>query len=62
MLELKDLGWVNGWTETPEIVVKCREQKHELTSTDEGHEKGYGYNDVTRCENCGYLYHCNSSD
>lgn len=58
----KDLGWVNGWSETPEIVKKCRELNHDTTDTDEGRIKYRGYDTVTRCATCGYKYHCDSSD
>ena len=59
---LRDLGWANGWHETPVEVVKCRELGHERTSTDEGHIKNHGYDTVTRCPTCGYKFHTDSSD
>jgi hypothetical protein len=59
---MKDLGYANGWTETPEEVKKCRD----------GHNKGEehaGYSKTIgrclteyRCSTCGYSYKVDSSD
>jgi hypothetical protein len=62
MKTLQDLGWINNWKETPEIVIKCKEAKHKTINEDQGSTPGRGYNTVTICETCGYIYHCDSSD
>lgn len=59
---LTDLGWANGWSARPDLVVKCEEKGHARKSTDEGRIKNYGYDTVTRCFTCGYKFHTDSSD
>mgnify|MGYP001599359359 CR=1 FL=1 len=59
---MKDLGWVNGWNDTPELVKKCRELKHETVGWDNATIKNHGYDTVTKCEICDYIFHCDSSD
>ena len=59
---MKDLGWANGWKETPEIVTKCREarkngEKHEM----EGGKGPWSCTSVTTCKTCGYTYMVDSS-
>lgn len=55
--DFQDLGYVNGWKETPEIVKKCMELKHEVWSDTIG-------NCLTAvvCKECGYQYKIDSSD
>jgi len=57
--KVKDLGWANGWGETPEIVKKCRELKHTTTDVDHSHMRGT--NHEVRCDICGYIYRYDSS-
>ena len=57
-----NLGYCNGWTETPEIVKKCNEaqdrgEKHEF----DGGNEGRCLNRTT-CLTCGYTYLTDSSD
>ena len=57
----KYLGYINGWSETPEIVKTCREkrkagEKHEMSDKAVGrclHE--------IKCITCGYYYNIDSS-
>ena len=55
-----DLGYMNGWKETPDMVKKCREKGHETTShkfrTIGGTVQEY------RCDLCGYKYKVDSGD
>lgn len=57
-----NLGYANGWVETPEIIEKCREsrdrgEKHETWSRNDGRcLNSYG------CKTCGYEYKVDSSD
>jgi hypothetical protein len=55
--EIVDLGYANGWGETPEIVKKCWEQDHER----EGGNIGRCLSE-TICRICGYKYKIDSSD
>lgn len=57
-----DLGWVNGWGKIPELREKCKALNHKLISTDEGHIKHMGFDTVTKCLICNYLFHTDSSD
>jgi len=57
-----DLGWENGWDETPDVVKECRKLGHALTETDEGSRKNRGLDTVTRCLLCRYKFHTDSSD
>ena len=58
---MENLGYANGWQDTPEIVKK-RElrdagEKHQIWSRNEGRcLNAYG------CETCGYEYRVDSSD
>ena len=54
-----DLGWMNGWRETPRIVKRCRELGHAISDVD---SSGRGYHHVVKCEECNYVYHVDSSD
>jgi len=58
---VKDLGWANGWKETPEIIKKCKELKHETINKDVSSRPGRGLHNTTRCDICGYIYHYDSS-
>ena len=53
---IKNLGYCNGWGETPEIVKKCRELQHKRS----GVKVGNCLN-TTVCEICGYSYKTDSS-
>ena len=52
-----DLGWANGWTDRPAIVVACRAAKHDCDQETTGRC-------VRRisCPDCGYTYQVDSSD
>jgi hypothetical protein len=58
-LEMKNLGYVNGWGKTTPLVVKeCREKGHKTeTSKPNGR-----YKPLTQyeCKQCGYCYHIDS--
>jgi hypothetical protein len=59
-LELKDLGWANGWgEETPEIVRICRKLHHRPPDVD--HSGNRGLDNQVTCRICGYTYHYDSS-
>ena len=51
---LQDLGWGNGWGETPEIVKSCRHQISDVVLRPCVHQ-------VT-CLDCGYTYLYDSGD
>ena len=57
MNETEDLGWANGWGETPEVVKKCREAGHSPV------EIGLGscVHQVT-CDKCKITYRYDSGD
>lgn len=70
-----DLGWENSWyhnkvfkngewtqepDEVPEIVKKCRALGHRPLHRSSPEHRGL--DNVTTCEECGYLYHTDSSD
>lgn len=54
--KLKDLGWANGWTSTPQVVKKCHEQKHDIKT------KTQGGVTTTYCPIDNYMYKTDSSD
>ncbi len=59
--QVQNLGWANGWTGTPRIVLQCRAAGHKRQSrnldlTHHGRDTEY------RCDICGYVYHVDSSD
>ena len=56
-----DLGMANGWRETPEIVLKCKELKHDTTDKDHG-PPNRGLDHRVRCRKCNYVYGYDSSD
>ena len=51
---VKDLGWANGWIETPEIVKKCTHRQTEVNLDCCVHQ-------VT-CVECGFTYKYDSGD
>lgn len=54
---ISDLGYANGWTETPVLVQKCRAMTHERWSRSIGrclHEYG--------CDTCNYKFTVDSGD
>lgn len=53
---MDDLGWANGWDETPEIVKKCKEEKHKVIRDDSGN-----FCHLIKCYICGYFYYYDSS-
>lgn len=58
---MKDLGYANGWIETPEIVKKCREQNNDFKHIGYRRAIGRCLNEYG-CERCGYKYLIDSSD
>ena len=56
-----NLGWANGWPETPAVVTRCRELKHTPYDRDEGPEFR-GIKNHVICKECGYEYWYDSSD
>jgi hypothetical protein len=55
--EMNDLGYANGWRDTPEEVQKCNDLGHRGYSINRGNcLNEYG------CEICGYKYLVDSSD
>lgn len=57
--KVKNLGWANGWGDTPEIVERCRKLKHQILDVD--HSRMRGTNHEVRCDICGYVYRYDSS-
>ena len=55
---LKDLGWANGWLETPEIVRICR-KLHHMTSEEDC--PPWSCVTLITCEDCQYIYKIDSS-
>ena len=55
--KVKSVGTANGWSETPEVVVKCRELGHSTVGKTVGRC-------LTRytCHKCGYTYKVDSGD
>lgn len=51
---IRDLGWGNGWSETPEIVKNCPHQQTEI-------HLGSCVHQVT-CVECGFTYKYDSGD
>jgi len=56
-----DLGWANGWEQTPELVIECSRKKHPVTSKDIG-PPFRGMHNVVTCTICRYVYYTDSSD
>lgn len=54
---MKDLGYMNGWKETPKIVKMCDKEKHDIRFD----KVGRCVTQVT-CKNCGYSYKIDSGD
>jgi len=56
-----NLGWENGWSETPEIVKRCKALGHkpQCVNQDPTH---HGLKHEVRCDICGYVYWYDSSD
>jgi len=61
MEHLIDLGWQNYWTETPEIVKKCKRKGHKPTDRDVG-PPFRGLEHIVQCNLCKYIYRYDSSD
>jgi hypothetical protein len=61
MSDLINLGWANGWKETPQIVEECRKKKHYPSDVDHG-PPNRGIEHVVVCKECGYIYRYDSSD
>lgn len=55
----QELGWANGWKETPAIVKKCQKEKHEVIDFD--HSGNRGLHHEVKCYICKYVYHYDSS-
>jgi hypothetical protein len=59
---VKNLGWANGWSETPEIVKKCRELNHDVSDKSDAPGVPYKcFTNTVRCDICGYYYKYDSS-
>jgi hypothetical protein len=54
---IKNLGWANGWPETPEIVKECEKLGHQTT----GRDSYMNCVTIRICETCGYEYKIDSS-
>ena len=52
---MQNLGYVNGWRKTPDIVKKCNHELKKIDLTGRCHTEH-------RCEICGYFYRVDSSD
>ena len=60
--KVQDLGWANGWKETPEIVKKCRKMGHNRVDVSDAPGVAYScFNHTVRCDTCGYVYKYDSS-
>jgi len=59
--DVTDLGWANGWKETPRIVRECQKMGHKVTCVDVG-PCLRGLENVVTCNLCGYVYRFDSSD
>jgi len=57
-----NLGWANNWKETPEVVLKCREQEHPEKGLTEGQADHVRCVSTSTCRLCGYTYKVDSSD
>lgn len=57
----QDLGWMNSWNETPEIVLNCQKAGHTITNVDVG-TPHRGIEHVVKCNVCNYVYRYDSSD
>ncbi len=57
----QDLGWANGWEETPWIVEECQRLGHRPIERNLDPTM-HGLDTEVRCEQCNYVYHCDSSD
>ena len=55
--ELKNLGWQNGWKQTPEVVVECMTRCHQAQHVTD-HSRCYT---KIFCIKCGYTYEVDSS-
>lgn len=61
MNDMKDLGYANGWKETPEIVKKCNSlRKQDVTHTGWCRRVGNCLHEYG-CDVCGYFYLVDSS-
>lgn len=59
---VKDLGWANGWTKTPAIVLECRKAGHKLSDKSDAPGRPYAcHTSTVRCDICGYVYRVDSS-
>lgn len=60
--KLTNLGYMNSWSETPEIVVKCNELDHGKKGIKEVDSDYSRCLTTVRCPECGYIYRIDSSD
>jgi hypothetical protein len=58
--EYKDLGWANGWRETPEAVKNCTHKYPDRGTIDDPSHRGY--ENKVFCAKCGWRYRYDSSD
>lgn len=56
--EYLDLGLMNSWTKTPEVVEKCRELCHKIRSIPDIYHSCYS---TVVCDECKYYYEVDSS-
>lgn len=57
--EYQNLGWANGWRQTPEIVMSCH---HDYPDKGTVSTSNRGYENIVICAKCGYIYRYDSSD
>jgi len=59
--KLKDLGWANGWAfaekDYTSLIKKCTDAKHKRNIKYDSR----GYEHRVICEECGYIFHYDSS-
>jgi hypothetical protein len=58
-LGYKYLDWANGWSESPEEVIKCKELGHKTNNHSYSHR---GLHNTVSCDICKYYYNYDSSD
>jgi len=53
--EYRDLGWENGWVNTPKVVKECNEKGHERIIDQQIHTT------TIKCDKCKYYYKVDTS-
>ncbi len=60
--KVQNLGFANGWQETPDIVKKCRELGHDRQNKSDAPGVPYRcFVHSVQCDICGYFYKYDSS-